>query len=514
MKQLKANLSLILVACAAFFFVFSFSSDLRSTKKKKEEPLLGTDYRPQEQKPFVLIIPSYNNEKYCLKNLLSVFEQDYQNYRVIYIDDASTDSTYQRAEQVIQAFAMEGRVTLIRNESNQKAALNTYRAVHMCQDEEIVVLLDGDDWLAHSNVLNYLNIVYEDPGVWLTYGSHLDYPSYKRGREQKPIPENVLEERSYREHAKRVFSLPCLRTAYAGLYKQVRLSGLLNDTGKFFEAASAEAFMIPMIDLAGKHCRFLKDILYIHNRETALADDKIRAAALHDCKTAILAKPAYDPLVHWKRTPPDPKVDVVIHSKERPMELFALLESIEQNMCGARTVTIYYQAGSEEYETAYQEVAVRFLNYRFLPLEGSWKALLTELSRSGEANYLLSLSSDYLFQSEVDLTAYVETLYSTRADCLAFSETPLSIPLHRGVRVWKRNEAVDFEAPLLFPVQELANGRLLFKGITLVCEEEKATSYELSETRDELLTKFLAGLKIDLSTLTQERFDEIAYIPR
>lgn len=488
---------------------------MRSTKKKKEErPLLGTDYRPQEQKPFVLIIPSYNNEKYCLKNLLSVFEQDYQNYRVIYIDDASTDSTFKRVEQVIKVFGMEGRVTLVRNETNQKATLNTYRAVHMCQDDEVVVVLDGDDWLAHSNVLNYLNIVYEDPGVWLTYGSHLDYPSYKRGREQKPIPENILEERTYREHARTVFSLPCLRTAYAGLYKQVRLSGLLNDEGIFFEAGSAEAFMIPMVDLAGKHCRFLRDILYIHNRETALADDKIRASVLQNCKEAILAKPAYDPLVHWKRTPPDPKVDVVIHSKERPMELFALLESIEQYVSCARTITIYYQASSEEYERAYQEVAVQFHNYRFLPLEGSWKTLLTELSRSGESNYLLSLSSDQLFQSEVDLTDYVETLYSTRADCLAFSKTPLSIPLYRGVRVWKRNTAVDFEGPLLFPVQELANGRLLFKGITLVCEEEKAIAYRLSENSDELLTKFLSGLKIDLSTLTQERIDETAYIPR
>jgi len=41
------------------------------------------------EKSMVVIIPSYNNESYCEKNLTSVFSQQYENYRVIYIDDCS-----------------------------------------------------------------------------------------------------------------------------------------------------------------------------------------------------------------------------------------------------------------------------------------------------------------------------------------------------------------------------------------------------------------------------------------
>ena len=44
---------------------------------------------------FVFIIPSYNNEKYYKKNLDSVINQTYKNWRIIYIDDASTDNTFE-----------------------------------------------------------------------------------------------------------------------------------------------------------------------------------------------------------------------------------------------------------------------------------------------------------------------------------------------------------------------------------------------------------------------------------
>ena len=46
----------------------------------------------------VIVIASYNNERWVEENLKSVFMQDYSNYRVIYIDDASTDGTADLAE--------------------------------------------------------------------------------------------------------------------------------------------------------------------------------------------------------------------------------------------------------------------------------------------------------------------------------------------------------------------------------------------------------------------------------
>ena len=43
-----------------------------------------------EEKPMVVVIPSYNNIKWYKKNLDSVLNQKYQNFRVILIDDVLT----------------------------------------------------------------------------------------------------------------------------------------------------------------------------------------------------------------------------------------------------------------------------------------------------------------------------------------------------------------------------------------------------------------------------------------
>ncbi len=44
-----------------------------------------------DPKQFTIVIPSYNNIEYYERNLESILNQDYADYRVYYIDDASTD---------------------------------------------------------------------------------------------------------------------------------------------------------------------------------------------------------------------------------------------------------------------------------------------------------------------------------------------------------------------------------------------------------------------------------------
>ncbi len=52
---------------------------------------------------------------------------------------------------------MSHRIDVIRNTLNKGACENTSHALHCCSDEEIAVILDGDDWFAHDRVLQRLN---------------------------------------------------------------------------------------------------------------------------------------------------------------------------------------------------------------------------------------------------------------------------------------------------------------------------------------------------------------------
>ena len=233
----------------------------------------------KDKKPFVVIIPSYNNESYVEKNLESVLSQKYDNYRVIYIDDASTDLTYSKAIEFIEACGASKRVEVKHNEINQKALANLYFAIHSCKDDEICILLDGDDFLANDNVLNELNRYYNDPNVWLTYGQYVTYPAFEKGICREPLFKLYLKYGNLRKVG--LFSKPTdwffshLRTFYAGLFKQIRIEDLKYE-GQFFSSAWDLAMLFPMVEMAREHAVFIPTILYVYNRETPLNDDKLR----------------------------------------------------------------------------------------------------------------------------------------------------------------------------------------------------------------------------------------------
>jgi glycosyltransferase involved in cell wall biosynthesis len=249
----------------------------------------------KEQKPFVVIVPSYNNAIWAEKNLRSIFEQNYDNWRLVYIDDASTDATYQRTQELVAQYHQESRVTLIRNEKNLKAVENFYRAIHNCRDEEIVIFMDGDDWFAHEGVLETLNRYYANPTTWITYGNYIDYPTYQKGGCVRKIPRKVVKNNSYRAYLKETKNWPFshLKTCYAGLFKKIKENDLkLN--GRFFEATYDQAFMLPMIEMAGDHVKLIDEILYIYNRVTPLNDDKVRSNVAQECKLYIWGLSPYE----------------------------------------------------------------------------------------------------------------------------------------------------------------------------------------------------------------------------
>jgi glycosyltransferase involved in cell wall biosynthesis len=245
------------------------------------------------EKPFVIIIPSYNNSAYCEHNLLSVLSQNYKNFRVIYIDDASKDDTYEKVSKIVANSPLKDRVTLIHNATNQGALKNLYDAIHSCQSNEIVATVDGDDFLAHADVLKKLNSIYADNNVWMTYGNFLDYPSYKQKPTIcKPFPKNVIRNNSFRRHE---WVSSHLRTFYAGLFKKIAPKHFIYE-GKFLPMGWDLAFMLPMLEMSGRHFRFVDEVLYLYNRTNPINDHKLDLALQASCANYIRSLPPYQNL--------------------------------------------------------------------------------------------------------------------------------------------------------------------------------------------------------------------------
>ena len=117
-----------------------------------------------------VIIPVYNVENYLHVCINSVLKQNYRDFEIICIDDASTDSSL----EILEYFAeKDSRVKILKNNSNNGPGYSRNRGLDVAQGK-YVSFLDGDDWFSPNtfeillkkaekdnlDVLMFKNIVY------------------------------------------------------------------------------------------------------------------------------------------------------------------------------------------------------------------------------------------------------------------------------------------------------------------------------------------------------------------
>lgn len=90
-----------------------------------------------------IVVPIYNVEKYLRECLDSISEQTYKNFECIMVNDGSTDSSQQIAEEYLE----DSRFTLI-NQSNKglSGARNTGIS-HIREESTFVSFVDSDDYI-------------------------------------------------------------------------------------------------------------------------------------------------------------------------------------------------------------------------------------------------------------------------------------------------------------------------------------------------------------------------------
>lgn len=97
-----------------------------------------------------VLIPFFNSEKYLSLAIQSVFDQTYKNWKLILIDDASTDNYLPS----IRKFLKDKRVLLIKNASNQGQSKSLNKGFENV-NTPYTVQLDSDD-LFYPNTLEVL----------------------------------------------------------------------------------------------------------------------------------------------------------------------------------------------------------------------------------------------------------------------------------------------------------------------------------------------------------------------
>jgi len=214
---------------------------------------------------FKIIVPCYNCEKWVEKCINSIKKQTHKRFKTIVINDASTDNTL----NTIKSSIHNKKTRIKNNRVNLGALQNIVEGIDAISNnpEDIIVLVDGDDWLAHNNVFALLNKIYQDPNIWLTYGQYKYTTEKHRG-----ICAHLTNTRKCR---KRRWVTSHLRTFKRHLWDKVKNKDLRDNEGNYYSMSWDMAMMLPMVEMAGlKRIKYIKEILYIYNDMNPINDDK------------------------------------------------------------------------------------------------------------------------------------------------------------------------------------------------------------------------------------------------
>ena len=370
-----------------------------------------------EEQEIVIVVPSYNTREWADHNLSSILLQDYTNYTVLYYVDCSTDGSYEYIKQLLDLYDKDHKVTLIFNQIRRGALANHWDAVHRCKDRVIIVHLDGDDWFVHKDVLKRVNEEYASPNVWVTYGQYMEYPGNTLGH-CRPVSSAIVEKNVWR-----YLQLPLptthLRTFRASLFKAIPLQDLI-DRGAFFPTSGDIAFFWPILEMAGKHVRFISDILYVYNNANELNDYKIRFQQQMYYFNVIRNKKPFKPLdVLPELREQEQGADLLVFSYNRPLQLYGFLESLVEYVTDLESITVLFRADAQ-YAEAYTEVKKDFPDVIFVEQSRTsayrdFKNHTLKIIERGKSDYIIFAVDDILVKDTVHIKECIAALQKTHA---------------------------------------------------------------------------------------------------
>ncbi len=365
----------------------------------------------------------------------------------------------------------------------------------------------------------------------MTWGQGLDYPSYDI----------------------------CNQTQlafYAALFKQIRLWDLSQE-GRF--ALAEEAYLNPIAQMAQGRVAHLPDILSFSNR---LLPQPVQNTPVQS---------VYAPLNHFPEPVGSQKADLLIFSFDRPLQLYACLESIQRYMTGVERCSVLYRVSSPQFAAGYEQLKNAFPEIQFIAQSGEakkdFKPNVIKIVFDSPSQYILFAVDDIIVKDFVDLRFCMEQMQKTGAygfylrfgkhihHCYQTGQPqslPPSVPIANGVFAWplELGEA-DWGFPnsldmtlyakesLKKPFAEMkyktpnsleynwANEYPPTKAIGLYFERSKLVNIPMNVvgrtgnphmnylTAEELLVKFDQGLKLDIEPFykMENGSPHIDYIP-
>ena len=242
---------------------------------------------PQQRTGRVKVVvncgPSRDYIASCLESLKSQTFPDWEAYVTV---DPYGDGTHERA---IEASAGDQRILITANEERMYSMANLVRAIDRSQarPEDIIVVLDGDDWLCNDDALQIIVDTYRKHDCWMTYGSWISNVEYIAGA-LPAYPERTVDFRNEEWLATAV------RTWKKWLWDLIDDQDLRDDNGEYLCVAEDVAVMFPMLEMSGTaNARHIPQTLMLYNRANPACVGNINRPELERLAAYVRRKPRY-----------------------------------------------------------------------------------------------------------------------------------------------------------------------------------------------------------------------------
>jgi len=203
----------------------------------------------------LILISTFWNANNHVKNCInSIKSQYYTNFVSYFIDDMSTDNSYEIAKNTI---GNDERFVLIKNSEKKfktKNFIDIIRNNPKIEWNDVIIEIDGDDQLSDNFVLGRINKIFQDSNIWLC-GTRWKDLKGNLGNYAKPNPERARTTSWNFSH---------MRSFRVFLFRQIK-DEHLKMNGEYFKGACDMGHAIPMLEMSGsEHFFYINEPLYTY----------------------------------------------------------------------------------------------------------------------------------------------------------------------------------------------------------------------------------------------------------
>lgn len=209
---------------------------------------------------FCVVTPAYNCEDTIQQTIMSVLAQSYDAWRMIIIDDMSTDSMVNRIENIMSWSELGDKIQIIQRTEKYGETRNTLDIVdNHVEPDEVIVRLDGGDWITELDCFAILDLIYREHDPAVLWTAHRW--AFTSHNISGPI-----------NHAISVYDQPWksshMKTFRASSMEGVNRSNFLDENGNWITIACDQAVFLPMMEKSrreGRKLIFVPQVMYHYN---------------------------------------------------------------------------------------------------------------------------------------------------------------------------------------------------------------------------------------------------------